>query len=95
MTTQHFGQLKGRMVMINFKRKLIMMVLTLSLMAGVIVPVETVAETSKVNQNESYTYEASEYLDFFVACEGYEPLDVKKNIIFDKQIELKLKPIIR
>jgi len=39
--------------------------------------------------------QASEYLDFFVACEGYEPLDIKKNITFDKQIELKLKPIIR
>lgn len=50
--------------MINFKRKSIMLVLTLSLMAGVIVPVETVAEASKVNQNESYTYEASEYLDY-------------------------------
>lgn len=82
MTTHHFGQLKGRMVMINFKRKSIMLVLTLSLMAGVIVPVETLAETSKVNQNESYTYEASEYLDYKSKIKDiYKTLDKNQTVI--------------
>lgn len=39
--------------------------------------------------------QGSEDLELFAACEGYEPLDIKKNITFDKQIELKLKPIIK
>lgn len=39
--------------------------------------------------------QVSEDLEFFAACEGYESLDVKKNITFEKQIEFKLCPLIR
>lgn len=39
--------------------------------------------------------QTSEDLDFFAVCEGYESLDIKKNITFEKQIEFKLNPIIR
>ena len=56
---------------------------------------ESAIKTDKGGKFVITINQASEYLDFFVACEGYDPLDVKKNITFDKQIELKLKPSIR